>query len=631
MRNWHRRPFLNRLQSTSPIADSEDSTKKLEVVPDVVLVSSKTEDDEETYVQANIPDAPPRKPSEQAMRSRLFRLELDVARTRKLLSEEKAAKRKLFESLVKLARELKRMRAEALPLMNAADYANQTWYEGGIWRAPKPLPSIGEHSNRALLRQPVGLSDLFVSLLVILALSATGQAVAKKGTVTIEALLYFAVFYKIWTKELNYKTRFDSTDLSMQGINLLTSIALLFGSTSVFSPMSSAGGTRVMAVAAFVAALHVLMHLRLWFGSSEENVRSYAVLFAVMALLETTVWLVGILAFPQDCEYRWAFFVVGIMLSIRIPQSFLPNDFNGEVMKRTWRCLTVGSLTTFAIGESTKRGVFYVILLVVVMHNIVFSVNDYFQTETLGLLAYVYFGCIGFLLFGLKLMYVDDFPTLAQDHALLVNRTSAYLYQQGQFVLILATTAMGAGLTLLTSSFILQEPRISTVTKRLVCWGFAAIIFAIYFTKSLHLQRVPSEKDKRTSFYITYVGQSLVLWCIMAVAVLMPLRGLNLGFMVREEVRLVASLCGMELILLLVSWIDEIIEVAFFATPEDSRSSMVEPFGIWWFQPRTALEKPDVEELLQEKGEDKESTENKPLLGDIPNPKYDGSRLEPIV
>ena len=52
----------------------------------------------------------------------------------------------------------------------------------------------------------------------------------------------------------------------------------------------------------------------------------------ILTFLETTVWVVGIFVFPQDFAYRWAIFLVGILLSMRIPRSFLSNDFHGTFM-----------------------------------------------------------------------------------------------------------------------------------------------------------------------------------------------------------------------------------------------------------------------------------------------------------
>ena len=54
----------------------------------------------------------------------------DVAYYKKEVEKEKAGKRKLYLSLVKLAEELKKTRQNTAGLKERAQYQNQTWYEG---------------------------------------------------------------------------------------------------------------------------------------------------------------------------------------------------------------------------------------------------------------------------------------------------------------------------------------------------------------------------------------------------------------------------------------------------------------------------------------------------------------------
>ena len=60
----------------------------------------------------------------------------DAAYYRKEVKKEKAGKRKLYLSLVKLAEELKKIRKDTASLEERAQYRNKTWYQGGLWRAP---------------------------------------------------------------------------------------------------------------------------------------------------------------------------------------------------------------------------------------------------------------------------------------------------------------------------------------------------------------------------------------------------------------------------------------------------------------------------------------------------------------
>mmetsp|Transcript_8285 Transcript_8285/g.15098 ORF Transcript_8285/g.15098 Transcript_8285/m.15098 type:complete len:157 (-) Transcript_8285:480-950(-) len=56
------------------------------------------------------------------------------------LKREKAAKRKMYSYLVKIADELKTLRCESEQLITASEYARKAWYEGGMWRGPNVLP-----------------------------------------------------------------------------------------------------------------------------------------------------------------------------------------------------------------------------------------------------------------------------------------------------------------------------------------------------------------------------------------------------------------------------------------------------------------------------------------------------------
>lgn len=266
--------------------------------------------------------------------------EKELAKAKEQVAQEKAAKRKLYSSLVKLANELKKTRSEMVPLQAAADYNEQSWYEGGMWRRPEVLPGVSTAPEKRIAsRQAIGLSDLFFNLVTVTAFTRVGMAISEHNGLDAASLLYFGVFWMIWSKETSYSTRFDTTDLSAQLVTLLTCFALLFGSLSTTSPINSEDGTRIMEVAGFVAFLHFLLHVRvtLWYRNAipdtiEAYVRSFAIMTMILTFLETTVWVVGIFVFPQDFAYRWVIFLVGILLSMRIPRSFLSNDFHGTFM-----------------------------------------------------------------------------------------------------------------------------------------------------------------------------------------------------------------------------------------------------------------------------------------------------------
>jgi hypothetical protein len=123
-------------------------------------VPKESKSDDETVITRNIPDAPDKRPSDQALAQKVNILELDLKQTKDDVATEKAAKRKLYFSLVKLATELKRLRAEHLPLADAARRANQSWYKAGMWRAPKVLPGVNP-SGKHVVQTAIGLSELF--------------------------------------------------------------------------------------------------------------------------------------------------------------------------------------------------------------------------------------------------------------------------------------------------------------------------------------------------------------------------------------------------------------------------------------------------------------------------------------
>jgi hypothetical protein len=228
------------------------------------------------------------------------------------IAQEKAGKRKLFHSLVKLATELKRVQSDAVPLQEQAAYANRAWYQGGMWRPPKVLPAVQQHNTnkknartatnqnqRARLREAISLSDLFFNLVIVTAFTRVGLAIAQdtlgggggssgsggsdannnddgvRATfgLTPSTFLYFAIFWTIWSKEASYSTRFDTTDLSAQLETLVTCFAVLFASLSVSAPLNSPGGTRIMIMAAFCALLHFGLYVRVynWNWSSRNS------------------------------------------------------------------------------------------------------------------------------------------------------------------------------------------------------------------------------------------------------------------------------------------------------------------------------------------------------------------------
>lgn len=289
-------------------------------------------------------------------------VEEQLAEAKQQISVEKAGKRKLFHSLVKLANELSQLQTEQQK-KRSKEQRTTAWYDGGMWRAPQVLPNIYSGSLRVPIgtfegssnnkennispkqarphksREAVTLSDLFFNLVVVTALTRAGTSLCstETGQIHLPGFFYFAVFWNVWYKETSYSTRFDTTDLSAQATTLLTCFVLLFASLSTAAPLLSKDANRIMYMAASVAILHCCLHVRvLWTqrrGSANRltvHVSHYAIYNIVVTLLEAASWLVGVWIFPVDWEYRWVIFVVALLLGLRIPRSFLANDFHRE-------------------------------------------------------------------------------------------------------------------------------------------------------------------------------------------------------------------------------------------------------------------------------------------------------------
>ncbi|KAL7581512.1 hypothetical protein ACA910_022081 [Epithemia clementina (nom. ined.)] len=526
------------------------------------------------------------------------------------VQQEKAGKRKLFLSLVKLANELRRVRDESVPLLEQREYAERNWYDGGIWRAPAVLPGVYAQTFRASrLRQAISLADLFFGLTIVTAFTRVGVAISTEGFVDINSLLYFAVFWTVSGKEARYSTRFDTTDLSAQAVTLVTCFAVLFASLSVQQPINSVDGTRVMVMAAFVSGLHILLYVRVlvterWREGDNEgdtstdgknintdkdqgqlendsenketgdenmtvqptlrdNVRSYAILNIFMGVCELLVWVVGVVVFPEEWPDRWLLFLGGIVFAFRIPMVFLPSDF---------------------YASCSKRGVLFTLLLGFMLQSIIVVASEFFSYQTPNFENYSFIGACCLMLFCMKLLYVDDADVPAEDHASKINRTAAFFFNVGQFALMLSTTVLGSGLNLLTHDYLSATQALSGPSKSLVCGGFSAALFSTFFIKSMHLKRVPANGLGQCLFISAYFIQASVLLAVMGVAAAMAYGNVTglLAILLQSDILLLISLSGAALVVVLMHWLDEGVELALYGTAETGRSYRVHPFGFWW-------------------------------------------------
>jgi len=495
----------------------------------------------------------------------------DAAFYKKEIKKEKAGKRKLYLSLVKLAEELKKIRKNTASLEARAQYRNQTWYQGGLWRAPQVLPEVQRNVadyQRARPREAISLSDMFLNLVIVTGFTRVGLAITSAGSVKMEQLLYFAVFWTIWGKETSYATRFDTTDLSAQLETLLTCFAVLFASLSVSLPMNSEGGVRIMIMAAFCSSMHLcLMGRVLWWykdaskNSVEYHVKQYAVYNIIMNFTEATSWIIGI--FYAIPSYRWIVFLVGVLMALRIPRSILSNDFH---------------------AANSQRGVLFILLLGFMLQSVVVVATGFFEYDTPDWRQYSFIGSTCLLLFCIKLLYCDDANTLASDHALLVNRTAAAFFNIGQFALLFSTTILGSGLNLLTHHYLAATAALPGNDKSLVCSGFAAVLLSTIFIKSMHVKRVPVEPTQRALFIGAYVIQGLATVAVAAFAFLLSYsQGGYLQVLLQNDVELLWVLSGFAVLLVLLSWLDEGLELALQGSSNNGKDSfLVSPFGFWW-------------------------------------------------
>eukprot|EP00586_Coscinodiscus_wailesii_P006441 CAMPEP_0172489658 /NCGR_PEP_ID=MMETSP1066-20121228/19822_1 /TAXON_ID=671091 /ORGANISM="Coscinodiscus wailesii, Strain CCMP2513" /LENGTH=571 /DNA_ID=CAMNT_0013257695 /DNA_START=78 /DNA_END=1793 /DNA_ORIENTATION=+ len=528
------------------------------------------------------------------------------------LEKEKARKGKLYSSVLALSEELKELKDTTSSLLAASAYANRTWYDGGLWRGPELLPDVlrgsGGFGDGTLIREPVSLTDLFLDLVIVTAFSRVGETIQVLGSgggmaVNGAVVSYFLVFWLIWEKESSYATRFDTTDLSSQAETLLTCFAVLFGSLSVTSSFDNEDCTRIMVVAAFVALLHFCLHFRVaylyrdaHFQSDGYFAKKYAIMTMVMTFAEFVTWIVGIAFVSVESKRRWVVFLVGILLSLRVPKAFISNDFH---------------------AASSKRGVLFILLLGYALQNMIQVAGPFFDYLSPSLEQYLFLGAICFILFCIKLLYVDDTYSIdPRDHALLVNRIAAFFFNIGQFLLLMSTTTLWAGLNVLTHNYFAGSGALSNNAKSLVSGGFAAVIFSILFIKSMHIRRIPLNPQHEKLFYFTYTLQLLTYTAIITFSLSLCFsNNPHLSFLTIDQKQIVFALAAASLLLVAVSWMDEAIEARLYGNQAEEHR--VQPFGFWTFM----LQDDCYDDILLPHDNTLINTESDPLMRD-PKPTY---------
>jgi hypothetical protein len=143
---------------------------------------------------------------------------------------------------------------------------------------------------------------------------------------------------------------------------------------------------------------------------------------------------------------------------------------------------------------------------------------------------------------------------------------------------------MGSGLNLLTHSYLAAAAALPGPAKSLVCGGFASVLLSTAFIKSMHIKRVPVVPEQRALFVAAYVVQALATIAVAVVCFLMSYgEGGYLQILMQNDVELMWVLSGFAVFLVLLSWLDEGLELALYGENEESSSEyLVSPFGFWW-------------------------------------------------
>jgi hypothetical protein len=227
----------------------------------------------------------------------------------------------------------------------------------------------------------------------------------------------------------------------------------------------------------------------------------------------------------------------------------------------------------------------FILLLGFLLQSIVVVASEFFEYQTPTLEEYSFIGAVCLMFFCIKLLYVEDSDTLVEDHALLINRWAGFFFYAGQFALLLSTTVMGSGLNLLTHSFLAATAALPGPEKTLVCGGFSATLLSTFFIKSMHLKRIPTDWRNQALFIAAYVIQSVVLLMVVGITAAMSFGevGGYFEYLMQTDVQLLYCLSGAALFVVLMSWLDECVELALYETADDSRAFRLRPFGLWWF------------------------------------------------
>lgn len=178
-------------------------------------------------------------------------------------------------------------------------------------------------------------------------------------------------------------------------------------------------------------------------------------------------------------------------------------------------------------------------------------------------------------------MYVDDSKSIeARDHAIFISKIAGFFFSIGQFCLLLAMTVLATGMDLLTHSYLAAREALPDNAKKLVCGAFSAIVLLNAFLKSLHIRRMPKDRYHQYLFYFAYGIQIVVSLTVVYVTSRMCF---DVGFynlLQANEIVMLFALSGAALFMVLISWLDEVVELSLYKDTDANRFR-VRAFYLW--------------------------------------------------
>lgn len=217
----------------------------------------------------------------------------------------------------------------------------------------------------------------------------------------------------------------------------------------------------------------------------------------------------------------------------------------------------------------------FLLLLGFVLQNIVTVANDFLSFRTPSLEEYSFLGAICITLLCIQFLFVDDADTVSMDHALIINSWTGFFFHIGHLILLMCLTGLGAALSTLTHEYFRGNS--SALVRLRVTEGFAATLLSISFLNSLHVKRVPSDSNHRAMFVLTYVVQAVFVFSVLAVSVAMQFG----YFEDLSNLELIWFVAATAVMVMILSWTDEIVELSLYMSGGDAREARSEPLRFW--------------------------------------------------